>query len=107
MTRGDKNYYVFSFGRCVISWKSTKQIIIARSTMESKFIALELISNEVEWLRNFLVDIPLGVKPIHSLSTHYDCQAAIAIAKNKTFNGKNRHIRLRHEVISEFGQSSN
>ena len=30
---------------------------------------------------------------------HCDCQVAITTAKNKTFNGKNRHIRLRHDVI--------
>ena len=30
---------------------------------------------------------------------HCDCQAAISIAKNKTLNGKNRHIRLRHEAM--------
>ncbi len=27
-----------------------------------------------------------------------DRQAAITIAKNKTFNSKNRHIHLRHDV---------
>ena len=69
--------------------------------MESEFIALDLIGNEAEWLKNFLADIPLGMKPTPSMSIHCDCQAAIAIAKNKTFNGKNRHIRLRHNVIKQ------
>ncbi|XP_043809042.1 uncharacterized protein LOC122722409 [Manihot esculenta] len=36
-----------------------------------------------------------------SVSVCCDCQAAIAIAKNKTFNGKNRHIRLRHNVVKQ------
>ena len=66
-----------------------------------KFIALELVDNEVEWLRNFFVDIPLGVKLTLSLSMHCDCQTTIVIAKNKTCNGKNCHIRLRHKVINE------
>ncbi|KAK4386386.1 Retrovirus-related Pol polyprotein from transposon TNT 1-94 [Sesamum angolense] len=34
--------YVFTFGGGAISWKSTKQTCIARSIMESEFIALEL-----------------------------------------------------------------
>ncbi|GMI72562.1 cysteine-rich RLK (RECEPTOR-like protein kinase) 8 [Hibiscus trionum] len=34
--------YVFTFGGGTISWKSAKQTLIARSTMESEFIALEL-----------------------------------------------------------------
>ena len=32
---------------------------------------------------------------------HYDCQTAISIVKNKTFNGENRHIRLRHELVKQ------
>ena len=69
--------------------------------MELEFIALELAGNEAEWLRNFLANIPLDVKPTPSLSLHCDCQTAITITKNKIFNGKNHHIRLRHEVIKQ------
>ena len=69
--------------------------------MESKFIALELAGSEAEWLKNFLADILLGIKPTPSLSMHCDCKSAIAIAKNKAFNGKNRHIRLRHNVVKQ------
>ena len=29
------------------------------------------------------------------------CQETISIAKNKAFNGKIRHIRLRHEVVKQ------
>ena len=32
---------------------------------------------------------------------HCDFQSAIAVAKNKTFNGKNRHIQLRHNVVKQ------
>lgn len=58
---------------CVHIWpgavarRSTKQSIIARSTMESEFIALELASSEAKWLKNFLVYIPLGMKPTPSV----------------------------------------
>ena len=33
--------YVFTLGGAAIAWKSSKQILIARSTMESEFIALD------------------------------------------------------------------
>jgi hypothetical protein len=29
--------------------------------MESEFIALKLVGNEADWLKNFLIKIPLGV----------------------------------------------
>ncbi|KAA0048396.1 ty1-copia retrotransposon protein [Cucumis melo var. makuwa] len=42
-----------------ISWKSAKQTYIARFTMESKFIALELARHEAGWIKNLLGDVPL------------------------------------------------
>jgi hypothetical protein len=93
--------YVFTLGGGAIAWRSVKQSIIARSTMESEFIALELAGSEAEWLRNLLASIPLGIKPTPSVSMHCDCQSAIAVAKNKSFNGKNRHIQLRHNVVKQ------
>ena len=33
--------YVFTLGGVAVSWKSSKQMIIAISTMESEFIALD------------------------------------------------------------------
>ena len=50
--------YVFMLGGAAVSWKSSKQARIARSTMKSEFIALDLAAGEAEWLRNFLEDIP-------------------------------------------------
>ncbi|XP_070026091.1 secreted RxLR effector protein 161-like [Nicotiana sylvestris] len=50
--------YVFTIGGGTMSWKSSKQACIARSTMESVFVALDKVGEEAEWLRNFLEDIP-------------------------------------------------
>jgi hypothetical protein len=93
--------YVFTLGGGAVMWRSSKQSIIARSTLESEFIALELAGSEAEWLRNLLANIPLGIKPTPSVSMHCDCKSAIAVAKNKSFNGKNRHIQLRHNVVKQ------
>ena len=43
--------YVFTLGEAAVSWKSSKQTCIARSTMESEFIALDKAGEEAEWLR--------------------------------------------------------
>ena len=45
--------------------------------------------------------ISLRIQPTPSVSMYCDCQVAISIAKNKTFNGKNRHIRLRLEIVKQ------
>ncbi|KAJ9548625.1 hypothetical protein OSB04_021168 [Centaurea solstitialis] len=40
--------YVFTLGSATISWKSSKKTIIARSTMESEFFALDKCGEKVE-----------------------------------------------------------
>ncbi|KAL0391168.1 UNVERIFIED_CONTAM: Retrovirus-related Pol polyprotein from transposon TNT 1-94 [Sesamum calycinum] len=68
--------YVFTLGGGAISWKSVKQTCIARSTMESEFIALELTGQEAEWLRNSVGDMPMWGSSV-PVSIHCDSQAAI------------------------------
>ena len=48
------------------------QTNIARSTMESEFIALDKAAEEAEWLRNFLEDIPVWHKPVTAICIHCD-----------------------------------
>lgn len=91
--------YVFTLNGSVVSWKSAKQTCIARSTMEVEFIALDLPTHEVDWLRNLPADIPLWGRPTPSVSVHHDSQAAIGVANNSVYNGKKRHIRVRHEFV--------
>ncbi|RVX01359.1 Retrovirus-related Pol polyprotein from transposon TNT 1-94 [Vitis vinifera] len=91
--------YVFILGGSAVSWKYAKQTCITRSTMEAEFIALEKASSKAEWLRNLLADIPLWTRLALSMSMRCDSQAAIAKAKSKIFNGKNRNICLRHNIV--------
>ncbi|XP_073152069.1 uncharacterized protein [Henckelia pumila] len=79
--------YVFTIGGGAVSWKSSKQTCIARSTMESEFIALDKAGEEAEWLRNFLEDIPCWMKPVPAIMIHCDSQAAIGRAQSSMYNG--------------------
>ncbi|CAL2262923.1 unnamed protein product [Prunus armeniaca] len=85
--------YVFTLGGAVVFWKSSKQTCIARSTMESDFVALDKAAEEAEWLRNFLEDIPMWPKPVTAICIHCDSMATQARAKSGVYNGKSRHIR--------------
>ncbi|KAK4400061.1 Retrovirus-related Pol polyprotein from transposon TNT 1-94 [Sesamum angolense] len=93
--------YVFTIGGGAVSWKSSKQTCIARSTMESEFIALDKVGEEAEWLRNFLEDIPCWTKPVPAIMVHCDSQSAIGRAQSSMYNGKSRHIRRRHNTIRQ------
>ncbi|KAF3648173.1 hypothetical protein FXO38_18296 [Capsicum annuum] len=74
---------------------------IARSTMESEFIALDKAGEEAEWLQNFLEDIPYWPKPVAPVCLHCDSQAAIGRAGSMMYNGKSRHIQRRHNTVRE------
>jgi hypothetical protein len=93
--------YVFTMGGGAVSWKSSKQTCIARSTMESEFIALELAGQEAEWLRNLLADVPIWEGRQTPISLHCDSQAALGIAKNSVYNAKKRHLRIRHAAVKQ------
>ena len=68
---------VFTLGGAAVSWKSSKKTCIARSTMESEFIALDKTGEEAKWLQNFLEDIPMWNKLVPAIFIHYDSEAAI------------------------------
>ncbi|GJS09344.1 zinc finger, CCHC-type containing protein [Tanacetum coccineum] len=72
--------WVFLFGGGVISWASKKQTCITGSTMEYEFVALTAAGKEAEWLKNFLLEIPLWFKPIAPISIHCDSAATLAKA---------------------------
>ncbi|GKB16399.1 hypothetical protein Tco_0850322 [Tanacetum coccineum] len=67
--------------------------------MESKFVALAAAGKEVEWLKNLLLEIPLWSKPIAPISIRYDSAATLAKAYSQKYNGKSRHLGVRHNMI--------
>ena len=48
--------YVFLLGGGVVSWKSCKQTILIKSTMEAELTALDTVGAEAEWLHELLMD---------------------------------------------------
>ncbi|GJR66459.1 zinc finger, CCHC-type containing protein [Tanacetum coccineum] len=92
---------VFLLGGGAISWASKKQTCITSSTMESKFMALAAAGKEAKWLINLLLEIPLWVKPITPISIRCDSTATLAKAYSQMYNGKSRHLGVRHSMIRE------
>lgn len=93
--------WVFTLRGGAVSWASKKQTCITHSTMESEFIALAAACKEAEWLRNLLLDIELWPQPMPAISVHCDSQATMSRALSKVYNGKSRHISLRHDYIRQ------
>ncbi|GJS65076.1 zinc finger, CCHC-type containing protein [Tanacetum coccineum] len=69
--------------------------------MDSEFVALAAAGKEVEWLRNLIHEIPIWLKPIALISIHCDSAATLAKAYSQIYNGKSRHLGVRHSMIRE------
>ena len=52
-------------------------------------------------MRNLLLDIELWPQSMPSISLHCDSQATMSRTLSKIYNGKSRHISLRHEYVRQ------
>ncbi|GJV48239.1 zinc finger, CCHC-type containing protein [Tanacetum coccineum] len=93
--------WVFLLGGGAIYWASKKQTCITGLIIESKFVALVAACEEAEWLRNLIHETPLGSKPIAPISILCDSAATLAKAYSQMYNGKSRHLGVRHNMICE------
>ncbi|CAM8926448.1 unnamed protein product [Rhodiola kirilowii] len=93
---------VFLLGGGAISWASKKQTCTSSSTMESEFVALVATSKEAEWLKNRIHEIPLWERPISPISIHCDIATTLAKVYGHVYNGKSRHLGVRHSAVREF-----
>ncbi|GJW88965.1 zinc finger, CCHC-type containing protein [Tanacetum coccineum] len=93
--------WVFLLGGGAISWVFKKQTCITSSTMESEFMALAAAGKEAEWLKNLHFEIPLWSKPMAPISIHCDSSATLSKAYSQMYNGKSRHLGVRHSMIHD------
>ncbi|GKB99788.1 zinc finger, CCHC-type containing protein [Tanacetum coccineum] len=91
--------WVFLLGGGAISWASKKQTCITGSTMEYEFVALVVAGIEAEWLRNLIHEIPTWPKLIAPISIRCDSVLMMAKAYSQVYNGKSRHLGVRHSMI--------
>ncbi|GJT62680.1 zinc finger, CCHC-type containing protein [Tanacetum coccineum] len=74
---------------------------ITSSSIESEFVALAAAGKDAEWLRNLINEIPIWPKPIASISIRYDSAPTMARAYSQIYNGKSRHLSVRHSMGRE------
>ncbi|GJW61883.1 hypothetical protein Tco_0111218 [Tanacetum coccineum] len=93
--------WVFFLGEGAISWASKKQTCITSSTMASEFVALVAVGKEAKWLRNVILEISLWSKHISPISICCDSAATLVKAYCQMYNGKSRHLGVKHSMICE------
>jgi hypothetical protein len=89
--------YCFLLGTSLISWRSKKQSVVARSSTKVEYLALADTTSELLWLRWLLSDMVVsssGCSPIHC-----DNQSGIQIAYNDIFHERTIHIEINYHFI--------
>ncbi|XP_073272521.1 basic helix-loop-helix protein A-like [Primulina huaijiensis] len=83
----------------LFTWRSKKQTVVARSSVEAELRSLATRVCEGIWLRQLLIDLRVLVTCL--ITMYCDYQAAISISKNPVQHDRTKHIEIDRHFINE------
>jgi len=96
--RSTLGYFTFVGGN-LVTWRSKKQSVVARSSAEVEFRGMALGLSEALWLKLLLED--LGYPPRQPIQLYCDNKAACDIAHNPVQHDRTKHIEVDRFFIKE------
>jgi hypothetical protein len=69
--------------------------------MEAEYVACSAATQDAVWLKNFLYHLKILKSASDPMTIYCDNTAAIAVAKDPKYHGKNKHIKMRYHYIRE------
>ena len=80
-----------------MSWFSRKQKSVALSSVETKYMALNMAAYEGMWRRKLLSG--LFECELEATVVHYDNQSGIRLSENPVFHDQSKHIDIRYHFL--------
>ncbi|PRQ35370.1 putative RNA-directed DNA polymerase [Rosa chinensis] len=96
--RSTSGYFTFVGGN-LVTWKSKKQKVVARSSAEAEYKGMARGLCELLWLRNLLRD--LGFRQEKAMQLYCDNKATIEIAHNPVQHDRTKHVEVDRHFIKE------
>ncbi|RVW74766.1 Retrovirus-related Pol polyprotein from transposon TNT 1-94 [Vitis vinifera] len=96
--RSTSGYCSFVWGN-LVTWRSKKQSVVARSSAEVEFRAMAQGICEGIWLNRLLEELRVPLK--HPMVLYCDNQVAISIAKNPVHHDRTKHVEIDRHFIKE------
>ena len=81
----------------VVTWRSKKQSMVARSSAEAEFQAIAQGICEVIWLERLLKDLKIPLA--QPTRVYSDSKSAISIVKNHVQHDRMKHVRIDRSFI--------
>ena len=91
-TRRSVTGYLVKFGNTVVSWKSKKQKMVARSSAEAEFRSMASVVAEVTWLIGLYKELGISIEV--PICLYCDSKAIIQIAANPIFHERTKYIDI-------------
>jgi hypothetical protein len=91
--------YIFTIAGGPFMWRSKLQSIIAQSTTEAEYIALNLASKEAIYIRALAKE--LGYYSQAKFPIYIDNKSAIDLSENPVFHERTKHINVKFHYIRD------
>ncbi|PRQ39952.1 putative RNA-directed DNA polymerase [Rosa chinensis] len=96
--RSTSRYFTFVGGN-LVTWRSKKQKVVARSSVEAEFRGMAHGVCVMLWIRNVLKD--LGFKLKKPMNFHCDSKSTIEIAHNHVQHDRTKHVEVDRHFIKK------
>lgn len=96
--RSTSGYCTF-VGSHLVTWKSKKQSVVARSSAEAEYRAMALVAQQLIWIKILLSE--MGFPITRPMELHCNNKAAIYISTNPVFHERTKHIEIDCHFIRE------
>ena len=96
--RSTSGYCSFVWGN-LVTWRSTKQNVVARSSAEAELRSMALGICEGLWIKMLLEELNVTVQG--PISTFCDNKAAISISHNPVHHDRIKHVEVDRHFIKE------
>ena len=96
--RSTSSYCTFVWGN-LVTWRSMKQSMVAKSSTKAKFKAMALGIWQLIWLERPLGELHLTTT--NPMLLYYDNKATISIARNPIHHDRTKHVEVDRHFIKE------
>jgi hypothetical protein len=100
-SRKSTSGYIYTLAGGAISWKSSKQSLVAASTMQAEFVACYEATGQAVRLKNFIPDLKVIDSITEPIMLYCDNHSVVFFSSNNKSSGASKHIDLKYHVVKQ------